>query len=157
MANKKKDPALIKLNRSTYSSWANMVRRCCHPKDVGFKHYGGRGISVCERWLNFKSFKSDMGVKPSLSHSLDRVDPNGNYEPSNCRWATQEQQNLNKRSVKTFLNGKKITLKTISEEYKISTDFVNAKLADGYSIEQIVEDKKYRNENKTRSSLKGRN
>src|SRR3954464_12906759 len=80
-----------------YIAWRNMKKRCLDPKTEFYKHYGGRGIRICDRWLNsFISFYEDMGdVPPGLT--LDRIDVNGNYEPDNCRWATQKEQVANQR------------------------------------------------------------
>lgn len=83
----------------TYTAWANMIRRCCDKKDMAYKNYGGRGIAVCKAWLeSFDVFLADMGRKPTRKHSLDRIDVNGNYEPTNCRWATTKEQARNKRN-----------------------------------------------------------
>lgn len=77
-----------------------MRQRCFNPKNPRFKDYGGRGISVCERWRSsFEAFLSDMGPRPPRA-SIDRVDNDGNYEPSNCRWATPAEQIQNSRKAK---------------------------------------------------------
>lgn len=79
-----------------YSSWSNMIARVDDRKGRNFIYYGARGITVCDRWRSFGNFLADMGPRPA-GRSLDRVDNNGNYEPSNCRWATQSEQTLNRR------------------------------------------------------------
>jgi len=81
----------------TFNAWNNMLSRCTNPRRPDYKHYGGRGIVVCERWRDFRNFLIDMGECPR-GCSLDRhPDKNGNYEPGNCRWATQSQQMRNTR------------------------------------------------------------
>lgn len=80
-----------------YNSWYSMKYRCTNMNAANYKYYGGRGIIVCERWMqSFENFYQDMGPRPTGKHSLDRIDNNGNYEPSNCRWATDDQQYKNK-------------------------------------------------------------
>ena len=82
-----------------YGVWSGMKSRCTYPTMKCWKNYGGRGIKVCERWLNsFENFYADMGPRPSPKHSIDRFpDNDGNYEPGNCRWATDAEQQANKR------------------------------------------------------------
>jgi len=80
-----------------YTAWQGMLKRCYNPNNTSYKNYGGRGISVHERWLRFENFYDDIGPKPSPDHSLDRIDNDGNYEPSNIRWATRTEQNRNQR------------------------------------------------------------
>lgn len=84
-------------NHYLYGTWYQMQERCRNPKTRGYEHYGGRGIIVCERWNNFANFLQDMGERPKGT-TLDRIEVNGNYEPTNCRWATNLTQSLNKRN-----------------------------------------------------------
>lgn len=80
----------------TYLSWAAMIARCTRPRHKKWSHYGGRGITICDRWRDFPNFLADMGERPA-GHTLDRIDVDGNYEPGNCRWATPTQQRSNRR------------------------------------------------------------
>lgn len=80
-----------------YHAWESIVQRCKNRNNKQFKNYGKRGIGVCDRWLSFENFYKDMG-DPQKGMSIDRVNNNGDYEPSNCRWATNKEQNRNKRT-----------------------------------------------------------
>jgi len=80
----------------THKCWRNMVMRCTNPSNKAYSHYGGRGISVCESWLTFENFLADMGPKPD-GMTLDRINNNADYEPSNCKWATVKDQVRNRR------------------------------------------------------------
>lgn len=99
----------------TYNSWDNMIGRCYRKSQPDYDSYGGRGITVCDRWRNsYKDFLSDMGERPEGT-TIDRIDTDGNYEPNNCRWSTNEEQQNNKRnSVKYLYNEKELTIKEIS-------------------------------------------
>lgn len=89
-----------------YSTWISMRNRCNNPKNHAYSYYGGRGISVCERWNDYANFIADMGPRPSPTHSIDRENNDGNYEPSNCRWATKTEQAANQRAGGRFTKEK---------------------------------------------------
>ncbi len=87
-----------KRHKLEYSTWDNMIRRCEDKNKNKYEAYGGMGIKVCAAWHDFYVFLADMGPRPSKDHSIDRIDGTGDYEPSNCRWATLVEQNSNKKN-----------------------------------------------------------
>jgi hypothetical protein len=90
----------------TYIAWAGIIARCTNPKEPSYKNYGGRGISVCDRWRkSFENFYADMGEKPTPKHSIDRINVNWDYDPFNCRWATAKEQARNKRNTIFYTDG----------------------------------------------------
>lgn len=97
-----------------YRTWAHMIGRCEDVNDKSYKSYGGRGIKVCERWReSFENFFEDMGFRPE-GHSIERIDVNANYEPSNCKWIPIEEQSKNKQNTKKYLyKGEELTLMEI--------------------------------------------
>ena len=103
----------------TYKAWKNMLQRCRYEKDKYYEIYGGRGIKVCDRWKEFVNFLEDMGERPE-GKTIDRIDGDGNYEPSNCKWSTLKEQN-NNRSNNVYLeyNGKRQTIAQWSTELGI--------------------------------------
>jgi hypothetical protein len=118
-------------HRRTYWSWQAMKSRCYDPNHKHYARYGGRGIQVCDRWqLSFLDFLADMGECPP-KHGIDRIDNNGNYEPSNCRWASNTQQSRNRSSNhRITINGVTKCLTDWSEEYgivsaKVASDRIN--------------------------------
>ena len=91
-----------------YQTWVMMLQRCNNPKCKAYHDYGGRGITVCERWTKFENFHEDMGPRPKGS-SLDRINNNGNYEPDNCKWSTASEQASNKRNT-VMINGEPLAV-----------------------------------------------
>ena len=87
-----------------YQVWCSMIKRCSNEKSTGYPDYGGRGITVCERWDKFENFLEDMGLRPGPLHSIERKDVNGNYEPENCKWASPTEQSRNTRKRKDGKN-----------------------------------------------------
>jgi len=124
----------------TYRIWAAMKQRCYNPRGSFWKHYGGRGIKVCERWRSsFENFLEDMGHVPD-GYSIDRIDVNGNYEPSNCRWANMKDQQNNRRNNKRHVfHGAIVTISEISDLTGISYENIAARIRRGWSVERAAE------------------
>lgn len=121
-----------------HEAWCSMRYRCENPADPGYDNYGGRGITVCERWQVFENFLSDMGF-PSAGQSIDRIDNSGNYEPSNCRWASAREQANNRRSnVYVTFQGETHTLSEWRRILGIKKATVNKRRQLGWTIEQAL-------------------
>lgn len=120
-----------------YSAWIRMIQRCTNPAVPNYPSYGGRGITVCVQWReNFTAFLADMGRRPAPGYSLDRIDNNGNYEPSNCRWATAKQQARNKRTSHVLtVNGESLTLAAWTERLGAGQHTIRERLNRGWTAE----------------------
>lgn len=120
--------------RRTFNTWVSMMDRCMVPGHYRSDAYAGRGIVVCERWFLFANFVNDMGARPE-DKTLDRIDNDGNYEPSNCRWATLREQARNTRRSK-LIDGK--TLAEVAKEVGVHESTISRRLARGMRIDQIT-------------------
>lgn len=123
-----------------YSAWSAIKNRCCSTSSQYYGRYGGRGIGLCDRWFSsFVNFLSDMGPRPSPLHSIDRIDNDGNYEPSNCRWATKIEQNRNRRSnlVLTAF-GQSMPLAGWAEKTGIGRQTIRQRLRHGWTVEDAL-------------------
>jgi hypothetical protein len=124
---------------STYSIWASMKARCLNPNCPAYKDYGGRGITVCERWLDFNEFLKDMGVRPERMQ-LERRDNDQGYNPDNCYWATVQDQSRNKRTSRLVtLNGVTKPLLTWCEEFGVRDSYIKWRLRLGDTPEVAFE------------------
>lgn len=125
------------LKRDTYKIWAMMKGRCLNPNSKVYKWYGGRGIKVCERWLDFKNFRDDMGYKPEGEYSIDRIDNNGDYCPENCRWVTVDIQANNKQnSVRIKYEGKQYSIKQLATMFNMKPRTLSSRLFEyGWKLE----------------------
>lgn len=125
----------------SWRSWSAMRSRCYNPNATGYERYGGRGVTVCERWHIFENFLADMGERPSPNHSIDRIDVNGNYEPSNCRWATRiEQQNNKRNNLVVVIRGTKTTFANAlrNAHSPVGPSSVARRIARGWSAEDAI-------------------
>lgn len=123
-----------------YRIWANMLSRCRGETNTAYKHYGGRGIEVCKEWTDFSAFKSwslDNGYNDKLT--IDRKDVNGNYEPSNCRWATRKEQDRNKRnSINVCIDGEIINLQDLADKYGFEYSVLRRRILKGATGKEII-------------------
>lgn len=115
---------------SEFSIWSGMKDRCENERSEFYNRYGGRGISVCERWsISFENFLADMGKRSSKKHSIDRINNDGNYEPSNCRWATNLEQSRNRRNnVWIEYKGEKKIMTDVAKDLGVTPEHLRALL-----------------------------
>lgn len=120
--------------------WIGMWLRCVDPGNKRFSEYGGRGISVCERWQDFFVFVEDVGRRPSSQFSLDRIDNDGNYEPANCKWSTRSQQNQNCRRTRRYsFDGESLTATEIGKRCGVDRRRLSKRLMAGIPVDQAID------------------
>lgn len=143
-------------NERLYATWKSMIDRCYNPKASGYYLYGGRGITICDLWLNdfwaFNKWALENGYQEGLT--IDRINSDGNYEPNNCRWATRKQQRANQHPAYTFKDrptspqvvrgekfdifGESLTMRQISEKYGLSQQLIKYRVKIGMTLEEAV-------------------
>lgn len=125
-----------------WTAWVAMRRRCTDSSQIGWKNYGARGITVCERWLGekgFDNFLSDMGKKPSPEYQIDRIDVEKGYCPENCRWVTKAEQNRNqRRTLWCLVDGKKVCFSEAARLVGMSTNAMFQRLYRGKALPERV-------------------
>lgn len=125
-------------HKPLYRIWTSMKQRCLNPNDHAYKNYGGRGIKVCQRWLDFQNFYQDMNNRPYRG-TLERIDNNGNYEPSNVRWATYKEQGSNRRNNNLIkFNGTAKVAAEWANIVHISHQTIKTRLRKGWPIEKAL-------------------
>lgn len=131
---------VLRCRRKLANTWAGIADRCHNPDSPSYYCYGARGIEMCKRWQqSVDAFMQDMGMPPTMKHSIDRINCNGNYEPSNCRWATQEEQNNNTRRSKLITwNGKTQSIRDWAKEYDIGSRALSERLRRGWDMEKSL-------------------
>lgn len=137
--------AIASVNRShemcrtpTYRSWCGIIERTTKPTSKMYFEYGGRGITVCDRWLGFANFLDDMGVRPDGT-SIDRINNDAGYEPGNCRWATRSEQNRNtRRTVMLTFHGRTLSMPDWSEETGVPYYALRNRISRGWPVEDAL-------------------
>lgn len=123
----------------TYRAWIAMRTRCLNPAEKSWKHYGGRGITICQRWDRFEAFLEDMGPHPGKGYSLDRIDNEQGYAPDNCRWATPREQARNcRRNTLLTLHGVTRPLCVWEEITGITRQAIYRRIKTGWTVEEAL-------------------
>ena len=122
------------------SVWRGMKQRCFNSNEPGYKNYGGRGITMCDRWVDsYENFITDMGPRPSDKHSIDRIDNDGDYCPENCRWATSVEQNRNTRHNRLWEhNGVTMTISMWADKLGVSYHTLYRRWLKGWKVKVLL-------------------
>jgi hypothetical protein len=130
-----------KQHSRTYRVWAGIRTRCVNPKDTAYQNYGGRGITICDRWKDsYENFLEDMGERPGKEYSIDRIDNEKGYSPDNCKWATRKEQHRNtRRNVWIEFNGQRKVASDWAAEYGISATTLKYRIFKaGWDVEKAL-------------------
>ena len=127
-------------NTPEFRIWYGMLTRCYNPNTKSFPDYGGRGITVCQQWLDsFEQFYADMGRRPSAAHQIDRIENEKGYAPGNCKWSTRKEQSKNRRSnVRVDYQGETLNLTDLAEKVGLKMVTLRARLLRGWSLGDAV-------------------
>lgn len=125
-----------------YRVWQGILQRCCNPNEPNFKHYGARGIQVCDRWFeSFESFYEDMGPRPGPKYTINRRNNDGDYTPENCHWATHGEQLQNtSRNQHIDLDGETLVLAELARRAKVDSTTMKHRIKAGWSTEDLMKD-----------------
>ncbi len=123
-----------------YRVWHNMKSRCLYPNDKAYKHYGGRNITVCDRWLNsFVNFMADMGPKPFTEATIHRIDNDSGYSPENCVWASKEEQALHCSTTRQITyNGETMSLRGWARRIGVTHCTLSKRIARGWTLDKAL-------------------
>lgn len=137
---KSRPPRVNRKKNPERHAWFDLIDRCNNPFNKSYKNYGGRGIRVSKEWMDYSNFIRDMGTRPSAKHSIDRIDVNLGYCKDNCRWATQLQQQRNRRNnVKIEFRGVLITLSEAEEVCGIDQSIIGCRIKKGWPVKEAME------------------
>lgn len=139
--NRLKTHGCSRINMTEYTIWAKIIQRCYNKNAFAYSRYGGRGIKMCKKWKeSFQSFFNDMGKRPSKKHSIERVNNDGNYEPSNCVWATIKTQLRNRGDYNRILkfNGEEKCVSAWAEDFNLPITVLWNRVYSGWSAEDIL-------------------
>lgn len=124
---------------ATYKVWLSMRVRCRNPNDKNYRHYGGRGITVCKRWDSFPAFIKDMGDRPSPKHTIERIKNHLGYSPGNCCWATRAEQGRNTRRTRNLTHdGRTMCLEDWARETGLNRGTINSRLEMGFTVAEAL-------------------
>lgn len=126
---------MFKKDHPNYRIWVGIKQRCLNPKCTGYENYGGRGITICDRWMSFEAFNEDMGVCPSKDFSIERIENNEGYCKGNCKWATDIEQNRNRRNNRHY-KGRLVV--EVAQENNLRPQTIYARLRLGWNQDEAI-------------------